>query len=163
MGAGLCSPQPRPDDGANHRGGADSAKFALQRRHSGDQLPSQLCRARTHYGQDVLMTVRVRCGRAKAIWNYSGQHGSAFVYRPWQGQSGELLQLQPRSGPGDVPYEAKRRFTVEDHRRMTEGVECRKDEDVIDELRPPISRSKRSWRRRRTWWRSFIRFARWSV
>jgi RNA-splicing ligase RtcB len=29
--------------------------------------------------------------------------------------------------------EAKRRFTVEDHRRMTEGVECRKDADVIDE------------------------------
>jgi tRNA-splicing ligase RtcB len=29
--------------------------------------------------------------------------------------------------------EAKRRFTVEDHERMTEGVECRKDADVIDE------------------------------
>jgi len=29
--------------------------------------------------------------------------------------------------------EAKRQFTVEDHMRMTEGVECRKDEDVIDE------------------------------
>jgi tRNA-splicing ligase RtcB len=29
--------------------------------------------------------------------------------------------------------EAKRRFTVEDHIRMTEGVECRKDRDVIDE------------------------------
>jgi tRNA-splicing ligase RtcB len=29
--------------------------------------------------------------------------------------------------------EAKRRFTVEDHMRMTEGVECRKDEDVLDE------------------------------
>ena len=29
--------------------------------------------------------------------------------------------------------EAKRRFTVEDHMRMTEGVECRKDSDVIDE------------------------------
>ena len=29
--------------------------------------------------------------------------------------------------------EAKRRFTVEDHKRMTEGVECRKDADVIDE------------------------------
>ena len=29
--------------------------------------------------------------------------------------------------------EAKRRFTVEDHMRMTEGVECRKDGDVIDE------------------------------
>ena len=29
--------------------------------------------------------------------------------------------------------EAKRRFTVEDHKRMTEGVECRKDAEVIDE------------------------------
>lgn len=29
--------------------------------------------------------------------------------------------------------EARRRFTVEDHIRMTEGVECRKDPDVIDE------------------------------
>ena len=29
--------------------------------------------------------------------------------------------------------EAKRRFTVDDHKRMTEGVECRKDSDVIDE------------------------------
>ena len=29
--------------------------------------------------------------------------------------------------------EAKRRFTVEDHMRMTEGVECRKDKEVIDE------------------------------
>jgi tRNA-splicing ligase RtcB len=29
--------------------------------------------------------------------------------------------------------EAKRRFTVEDHIRATEGIECRKDKDVIDE------------------------------
>jgi tRNA-splicing ligase RtcB len=29
--------------------------------------------------------------------------------------------------------EARRRFTVADHARMTEGVECRKDADVIDE------------------------------
>ncbi len=29
--------------------------------------------------------------------------------------------------------EAKKRFTVADHVRMTEGVECRKDADVIDE------------------------------
>jgi tRNA-splicing ligase RtcB len=29
--------------------------------------------------------------------------------------------------------EARRRFTVADHIRMTEGVECRKDKDVIDE------------------------------
>jgi tRNA-splicing ligase RtcB len=29
--------------------------------------------------------------------------------------------------------EAKRRLSVEDHIRMTEGVECWKDKDVIDE------------------------------
>ena len=29
--------------------------------------------------------------------------------------------------------EAKRRFTLADHRATTEGVECRKDTDVIDE------------------------------
>ena len=29
--------------------------------------------------------------------------------------------------------EAKRRFTLADHRAATEGVECRKDKDVIDE------------------------------
>jgi tRNA-splicing ligase RtcB len=29
--------------------------------------------------------------------------------------------------------EARRRFTVEDHVRATEGVECRKDAAVIDE------------------------------
>jgi tRNA-splicing ligase RtcB len=29
--------------------------------------------------------------------------------------------------------EAKRRFTLDDHRAATEGVECRKDKDVIDE------------------------------
>jgi tRNA-splicing ligase RtcB len=30
--------------------------------------------------------------------------------------------------------EAKRRFTVEDHKAATAGVECRKDKDVIDEI-----------------------------
>ena len=29
--------------------------------------------------------------------------------------------------------EARKRFTVEDHVRATEGIECRKDADVIDE------------------------------
>ena len=28
---------------------------------------------------------------------------------------------------------ASKRFTVEDHKAVTEGVECRKDKDVIDE------------------------------
>ena len=28
---------------------------------------------------------------------------------------------------------AKKKFTLDDHKRATEGVECRKDKDVIDE------------------------------
>jgi len=37
---------------------------------------------------------------------------------------------QPRRRPRD---EATRRFTLTGHRAATEGVECRKDKDVIDE------------------------------
>jgi len=33
--------------------------------------------------------------------------------------------------------EAKRRFTVDDHIKATQGIECRKDADVIDEIRAP--------------------------
>ncbi len=43
--------------------------------------------------------------------------------------------------------EARRRFTLEDHARMTAGEECRKDVDVIDETPAGTSRSTRSWRR----------------
>ncbi len=38
-----------------------------------------------------------------------------------------------RAGRAMSRSEARRRFTVEDHARMTEGVECRKDAAVIDE------------------------------
>ena len=30
-------------------------------------------------------------------------------------------------------HEARRKFSVEDHARATEGVECRKDAEVLDE------------------------------
>lgn len=33
----------------------------------------------------------------------------------------------------DVGSEARRRFSVDDHVAATNGVECRKDKDVIDE------------------------------
>jgi tRNA-splicing ligase RtcB (3'-phosphate/5'-hydroxy nucleic acid ligase) len=52
---------------------------------------------------------------------------------PGQGQSGKFSKLQPRCGPRNVSRGSKRRFSVADHVRMTEGVECRKDADVIDE------------------------------
>ena len=45
----------------------------------------------------------------------------------------------PRTANRELPRgamsrgEARRRFTLADHRAATEGVECRKDKDVIDE------------------------------
>ena len=38
--------------------------------------------------------------------------------------------VPPRVTPSNKP---KRRFTLEDHARATAGIECRKDEGVIDE------------------------------
>jgi len=46
-------------------------------------------------------------------------------------------EYDTRSGAEHVPDEAKTRFTLEDHARATEGVECRKDRDVLDE--PPAA------------------------
>ena len=37
------------------------------------------------------------------------------------------------AGPERPAQEAKRRFTTADHEKATAGIECRKDEDVIDE------------------------------
>jgi RNA-splicing ligase RtcB len=39
--------------------------------------------------------------------------------------------------------EAKRRFTLADHRAATDGVECRNDKDVIDETPRPTRTSTR--------------------
>ena len=58
-----------------------------------------------HYGEDVLVTrkgaVRARRGRPR---HHPRQHGRAVVHRARQGQPGELRQLQPRRGAGDVAH-----------------------------------------------------------
>ena len=47
---------------------------------------------------------------------------------------GSCYRLRRIEGGGAMSRgEAKRRFTLADHRAATEGVECRKDKDVIDE------------------------------
>ena len=48
---------------------------------------------------------------------------------------------------------AKQLFSVEDQVRATEGVECRKDANVIDEIPMAYRTSTPSWRRSAIWWK----------
>ena len=70
-------------------------------------------------------------GRAR---HHPGLDGRAQLHRARQGQPGDR-STSCRTAPAArcSRSEAKRRFTLEDHVAATEGVECRKDEDVIDE------------------------------
>jgi tRNA-splicing ligase RtcB len=87
-----------------------------------------------HYGENVLVTrkgaVRAREGDMGIIPGSMGAR--SFIVRG-KGNPESFSSCSHGAGRAMSRNEAKRRFTVEDHVRMTEGVECRKDEDVIDE------------------------------
>ena len=87
-----------------------------------------------HYGENVLITrkgaVRAREGDMGII---PGSMGARSYIVRGKGNLESFCSCSHGAGRAMSRNEAKRRFTVEDHMRMTEGVECRKDEDVIDE------------------------------
>jgi tRNA-splicing ligase RtcB (3'-phosphate/5'-hydroxy nucleic acid ligase) len=87
-----------------------------------------------HFGENVLITrkgaVRARDGDMGIIPGSMGAR--SFIVRG-KGNPESFCSCSHGAGRAMSRNEAKRRFTVEDHMRMTEGVECRKDEDVIDE------------------------------
>jgi tRNA-splicing ligase RtcB len=87
-----------------------------------------------HYGEDVLITrkgaVRAREGDLGII---PGSMGARSYIVRGKGNPESFCSCSHGAGRAMSRTEAKRRFTVEDHMRMTEGVECRKDVDVIDE------------------------------
>ena len=88
----------------------------------------------SHYGENVLITrkgaVRAREGDMGII---PGSMGTRSYIVRGKGNLESFCSCSHGAGRAMSRNEAKRRFTVEDHMRMTEGVECRKDEDVIDE------------------------------
>ena len=88
----------------------------------------------SHFGENVLVTrkgaVRAREGDLGIIPGSMGAR--SFIVRG-KGNPESFCSCSHGAGRAMSRNEAKRRFTVEDHMRMTEGVECRKDEDVIDE------------------------------
>ena len=87
-----------------------------------------------HYGQDILVTrkgaVRAREGDMGII---PGSMGARSYIVRGKGNPESFMSCSHGAGRAMSRTEAKRRFTIEDHKRMTEGVECRKDADVIDE------------------------------
>lgn len=87
-----------------------------------------------HYGQSILVTrkgaVRAQTGDMGII---PGSMGARSYIVHGKGNPESFMSCSHGAGRAMSRGEAKRRFTVEDHIRMTAGVECRKDSDVIDE------------------------------
>ena len=87
-----------------------------------------------HYGRDILVTrkgaVRARQGDLGII---PGSMGARSYIVRGKGNPESFMSCSHGAGRAMSRSEAKRRFTIEDHKRMTEGVECRKDANVIDE------------------------------
>lgn len=88
-----------------------------------------------HYGEEVMVTrkgaVRARLGEYGIIPGSMG--AKSFIVRGLGNQE-SFCSCSHGAGRLMSRTEAKRRFTVQDQIAQTEGVECRKDEDVIDEI-----------------------------
>jgi len=87
-----------------------------------------------HFGEDVYVTrkgaVSAKMGQLGIIPGSMGAR--SFIVRG-KGNPESFESCSHGAGRAMSRGEAKRRFTLADHRAATEGVECRKDEDVIDE------------------------------
>ena len=88
-----------------------------------------------HFGKDVLVTrkgaVSARAGELGII---PGSMGAKSYIVRGKGNPESFNSCSHGAGRAMSRNEAKRRFSVADHVRATEGVECRKDEAVIDEI-----------------------------
>ena len=87
-----------------------------------------------HYGERVFVTRKgaVRAGKDDLGIIPGSMGAKSFIVRG-KGNPESFESCSHGAGRSMSRAEAKRRFTVEDHVRATEGIECRKDQDVIDE------------------------------
>jgi tRNA-splicing ligase RtcB len=88
-----------------------------------------------HFGKDVLVTrkgaVSARAGELGII---PGSMGAKSYIVRGKGNPESFNSCSHGAGRIMSRTEAKRRYSVDDHVRATEGVECRKDAAVIDEI-----------------------------
>ena len=87
-----------------------------------------------HFGEDILVTrkgaVRARAGELGIIPGSMGAR--SFIVRGL-GNEDSFHSCSHGAGRKMSRTEARKRFTTADHVAATVGVECRKDDDVIDE------------------------------
>jgi tRNA-splicing ligase RtcB (3'-phosphate/5'-hydroxy nucleic acid ligase) len=87
-----------------------------------------------HFGHDILVTrkgaVSARKGELGII---PGSMGARSYIVRGLGNDDSFHSCSHGAGRTMSRTEARKRFTVADHLAATAGVECRKDEDVIDE------------------------------
>jgi tRNA-splicing ligase RtcB len=87
-----------------------------------------------HFGHNVYVTrkgaVSAKAGQLGII---PGSMGARSYIVRGLGNAQSFESCAHGAGRAMSRGEAKRRFTLADHRAATEGVECRKDKDVIDE------------------------------
>jgi tRNA-splicing ligase RtcB len=87
-----------------------------------------------HYGEDVFVTrkgaVRAGVGELGII---PGSMGARSYIVRGKGNPESFHSCSHGAGRAMSRTEARRRFTVADHEKATAGVECRKDEHVLDE------------------------------
>ncbi len=88
----------------------------------------------SHYGQAVWVTrkgaVRAQVGELGVI---PGSMGTRSYIVRGKGNLESFHSCSHGAGRAMSRAAAKRRFTIADHEQATQGVECRKDQDVIDE------------------------------
>jgi len=87
-----------------------------------------------HYGKRVFVTRKgaVRAGKDDLGIIPGSMGAKSFIVRG-KGNPESFESCSHGAGRAMSRTAAKKRFTIEDHVRATEGIECRKDADVIDE------------------------------
>ncbi|MGO9673796.1 MAG: RtcB family protein [Methylocella sp.] len=87
-----------------------------------------------HFGKDAFVTRKgaVRAGEGELGIIPGSMGAKSFIVRG-KGDPNSFCTCSHGAGRAMSRHEARRRFTVEDHIKATEGVECRKDAEVIDE------------------------------
>ena len=88
----------------------------------------------THFGEAVLVTRKGAVSAARDEYGIiPGSMGACSFIVKGKGNPNSFNSCSHGAGRAMSRTQAKRRFSVDDHIRATEGVECRKDKDVIDE------------------------------
>ena len=88
----------------------------------------------THYGERVFVTRKgaVRAGQGDLGIIPGSMGARSFIVRG-KGNPESFSSCSHGAGRSMSRTEAKKKFSVADHAAATAGIECRKDEDVIDE------------------------------